>query len=125
MTALATAALISANQAEVRVQLTGALNADTISAWRAEFETLATSKAQRVVLDFADVSAMDGSGLGAVSYLFKRLMSRGRKLVVRSVAGQPLNMLTELGLADLLSMDAAPARPAPRGRWFGGFATAH
>ncbi len=124
MTALATAAIISGNQAEIRLQLTGAFNADNVAAWRTAFETVAASNAKRVVLDMSAVSAMDGSGLGAISFLFKRLMSRGRKLVVSSVAGQPLKMLTELGLASLLSIETAAARPAAGRGWFAGRTTA-
>ena len=109
---------------EVRLHVRGELNADTVASWRATFETVAQSTARRVVLDLAGVSAIDGSGLGAIAYLFKRLLARGRKLVVTSVAGQPLALLREMGLTELLGLDQRSARGAVWQRWLGGMVAA-
>jgi len=125
MTSPATTTRLAATKEEARLQVCGALNADSAGQWRAAFESLAFANARRVVLDLAGVSSLDSSGLGAIAYLFKRLLARGRRLVVTSVSGQPLALLTELGLAGLLGLPAQPRRPAPaRMRWFGGMAVA-
>lgn len=124
MTAIAGLAILSANQTEIRLQPAGGLNAETAADWRDAFETAAASKAKRVVLDLEAVNAIDGSGIGAIAYLFKRLMARDRTLVVQGASGQPRSLLNELGLAATLGVEKTPARSAPRSRWFGGFATA-
>ncbi len=63
-----------------------------------------------VVLDIAHVSQLDGSAIGAFSFLFRRLAAQGRKLAVRGASGQPLRMLRDLGIASLLGVVA----PQPR-----------
>ena len=58
-----------------------------------------TATPRRVVLDLSKVEQMDGSGIGAIAYLRKRLMAAGRSLDVAGVHGQPLALLRQLGLA--------------------------
>ena len=109
----------------MRVQLFGTFDAQSVDAWRVSLEILAVSAAKRVVLDFSSVTLLDGTGVGAIAYLFKRLLARDRKLVVTSVSGQPLAMLRDLGLAKALGLGAAPVRAMSlRQRWFGGLAVA-
>jgi anti-anti-sigma factor len=110
---------------DVRFELSGAFDAACVAVQRLAIEALAATTARRVVLDLSGVSSLDGSGVGAISFLFKRLVARGRKLVVTGVAGQPLTMLTELGLLRALGLNATPVRSSPRRQgWFGGLAVA-
>jgi anti-anti-sigma factor len=110
---------------DVRLELFGAFDAESVAVRRASFEALAATSARRVVLDLSGVSSLDGSGIGAISFLFKRLVARGRKLVVTGVAGQPLTLLTELGLLRALGLTDTPVRaPARRRGWLGGLAVA-
>ena len=109
---------------EVRLQLSGAFDADGVTAQRSTLEALADSPARRVVLDLSDVLSMDGSGIGALSFLFKRLTARRRKLVLNGVAGQPLAMIGELGLLRTLGIADSAIRVTTRRRWFGGLAVA-
>ena len=62
-----------------------------------------------VVLDIAQVSQLDGSAIGAFSFLFRRLAAQGRTLAVRGASGQPLRLLRDLGIAAILGI--APAQP--------------
>ena len=55
----------------------GAFDAAGVAALRPSIEALAATSAPRVVLDLSDVASMDGSGLGAITYMFKRLVARG------------------------------------------------
>jgi hypothetical protein len=43
--------------------------------------------------------------VGAISFLFKRLAARGRRLTLAGVGGQPLAMLRHLGLARALGLE--------------------
>ena len=86
----------------------GAFDAAGVAALRLSIESLAATSARRVVLDLSDVASMDGSGLGAITYMFKRLVARGRQLVVTGASGQPLEMLTELGLTRIIGLEADP-----------------
>ena len=95
---------------EVRLSLHGAFDAAAATQHRTAFEALAAGRSGRVVLDLSAVHAIDGSGVGALAFLFKRLAARGRKLVVIGVGGEVLRLLTELGLARSLGLH----RPAPR-----------
>ena len=95
----------------------GAFDAEGVIALWPSIESLAATSAPRVVLDLSGVVSMDGSGLGAITYMFKRLVARGRRLVVTGASGQPLEMLTALGLTHILCLEAPT--PLRRRAWFG------
>ena len=61
-----------------------------------------------VVLDITGVTHLDGSAIGAFSFLFRRLAAEGRKLRVEGASGQPLRLLRDLGIAPVLGI-APPA----------------
>lgn len=92
------------------LRLAGALDAEGATALRPGFETLGQDATQDVVLDLSDVSYLDGAGVGAVAYLFKRLAARGRRLKVQGAAGQPLSTLRALGLHRVFGLDARQPR---------------
>jgi stage II sporulation protein AA (anti-sigma F factor antagonist) len=80
--------------------------------------------AQRVVLDLSLVEALDGSGIGAIAFLRKRLTAAGQKLEVTGAHGQPLSMLRQLGLARSFGLSeerrsfwASLLRPLPGMGW--------
>lgn len=92
------------------LHLAGVLDAEGARALRPGFEALARESREDVVLDFAGVTYLDGAGLGAVAFLFKRLAARGRRLRLQGVKGQPLATLRELGLGRLFGLE--PRRPS-------------
>lgn len=96
---------IHSEEGLVRLHLRGGLDGDASRAMRDGLAALAAVEAREVVIDFSNVTFIDGSGLGAISILFKRLTARGRRLTVSGVSGQPLAMLRHLGLAGLLGLD--------------------
>jgi anti-anti-sigma factor len=93
------------------LQLAGALDAAGASALRPGFEAIGAAARQDVVLDFSRVSYLDGAGIGAVAYLFKRLAAKGRNLRLQGVIGQPLAALHQFGLARVFGLDARRSRP--------------
>jgi len=46
-----------------------------------------------MLLDLSDVTFIDSSGVGAIVFLFKRLASHGKTLVIRGVNGQPRELM--------------------------------
>lgn len=65
------------------------------------FEDLALGS-EDVTLDLTGVDFVDSSGIGGLVFLYKRLRVSGRKLRLRGVVGQPLQLITHLRLADLI-----------------------
>ncbi len=55
-----------------------------------------------LTIDMSAVAQLDGSGLGALVFLYKRLRSQGHNVSVINVAGQPLSLLRTLGIARVL-----------------------
>ncbi len=89
----------------VRLHLRGGLDGEASRAMREGFSALASVEAREVVIDLSNVTHLDGSGVGAISFLFKRLAARGRRLTLAGVGGQPLAMLRHLGLARALGLE--------------------
>lgn len=94
----------------VRLHLRGGLDSEASRSMRDSLVALAAVEARDIVIDLSHVTFIDGSGLGAISFLFKRLAARGRRLSVAGVSGQPLAMLRHLGLAKTLGIQETRAR---------------
>ncbi len=95
------------------LRLCGSLDAGGARELRTCFAQLAGSARQDVVLDLSEVGFMDGTGVGALAFLYRRLAARRLRLVVAGAGGQPLAMLFELGLAKVLGI--IERRSASRG----------
>ncbi len=76
------------------------LDAAYVSRVRPHIERLAQAD-EDVVLDLSRVEFVDSSGLGALVFLHKRLVSKGHKLRVVGLRGQPLQLFTNLHLVPL------------------------
>jgi anti-anti-sigma factor len=96
------------------LRLSGALDAAGAAALQPAFETLGEAADQDVLLEISGIGRLDGAGVGAVAYLYKRLAAQDRPLLLQGAQGQPLAMLRELGLTRLLEVEAPP-----RSRRFG------
>jgi anti-anti-sigma factor len=105
----------------VRLHLRGGLDSEASRDMRDSLTALAAVDAREVVIDLSHVTFIDGSGIGAISFLFKRLAARGRRLTLAGVSGQPLAMLRHLGLARPLGVGAGEVRRSfpffPRLAW--------
>jgi stage II sporulation protein AA (anti-sigma F factor antagonist) len=112
-------AFLSDDDTGLRLQVAGALDGDGALALRPLLEQVVTGTTGDVVLDMAAVGFMDGCGVGAVAFLFKRLAAQGRALKVVGATAQPLAMFRKLRLGHVLGL------PVPARRGFGfGFAAA-
>ncbi len=90
--------------------ISGALDAEGALALRPLLEALAADANRDLALDISEVTYMDGSGIGALAFTFKRLAAQGYTLKVEGAAGQPLVLLRKLGLDRALGINC----PAPR-----------
>jgi anti-anti-sigma factor len=80
-----------------KVEISDDLDAAYVSRVRPFIERLAGAD-EDVILDLAKVEFVDSSGLGALVFLHKRLVSNGHKLKVVGLRGQPLQLFTNLHL---------------------------
>jgi anti-anti-sigma regulatory factor len=87
------------------------LDAEQVKTMRFDFDRLASSN-DDVVVDLARTEVLDGSGVGAMVFAFKRLSLNGKRLSVRNVSGQPLNLLNDSGLLRTLSGERQVSRVA-------------
>ena len=87
------------------------LDAANIPALRSDFERLAAA-ADHVIVDMARTEVLDGSGVGAMVFAFKRLSAKRLRLSIRNVSGQPLDLLNNSGLLRTLTAEPRESRLA-------------
>lgn len=92
------------------LHLGGSLDGDSAVSMREGLSALAAAEPDEVVIDLSHVTFIDGSGLGALSFLFKRLTAQGGRISMVGAAGQPLAMIRQLGLTKLLGLKDSPAK---------------
>ncbi|MFZ4408497.1 MAG: STAS domain-containing protein [Paracraurococcus sp.] len=103
-------AILTADRSGHCLQVSGALDADGALALRPTLEYVVLGTTGDVVLDMAGVGFMDGCGVGAVAFLFKRLAAQGRRMTVVGATAQPLATFRKLGLGHVLGLPAPPRR---------------
>lgn len=94
----------------VRLVLRGCLDSQSAPDMLEGMEAVIRGNGTDVILDLTAVSRLDGSAIGAFSFLYRRLAAQGRALLVEGACGQPLRLLRDLGIASILGI----APPAPR-----------
>jgi len=83
-------------------KISGDMDAAAMKTQRPMFEELAEC-GDDVVVDMSDVNFIDSSGVGAIVFLYKRLLESKYKLRLEKLSGQPLQLLTYLRLNDLVT----------------------
>ncbi len=78
-------------------QIDDDLDASYVSRVRPHIDRLAEA-GEDVVLDLSKVEFVDSSGLGALVFLHKRLVSKGHTLKIVGLKGQPLQLFSNLHL---------------------------
>ena len=101
------------NNADTTIRPQGSLDRRGAVALRSELESILAEEGDDVVMDLSAGNYIYGAGIGAIAFLFKRLVASGRSLRVTGASGQPRSMLNDLGLAHLLGL---PVARNPR--WF-------
>jgi len=86
----------SVNNANI-MQFTDDLDAGSIAPVKELFSEYAESN-QNIVIDLTDVHFMDSSGVGAIVFLYKRLLAKQLDVIVIGLHGQPEQLFEMLQL---------------------------
>jgi len=78
------------------IKLEGELDAITAEDARRVFSDVLDSYNKNVVIDMTNVTFIDSSGIGAIVYLYKRLKSNDRDLVITGLSHQPQDIISLL-----------------------------
>lgn len=68
----------------------------SVDRYREQFDSLANTHHDNIVLNFNKTEFIDSSGIGAMVFLFKRIEQRGIKMQLLKVNGQPKKLMTLL-----------------------------
>ena len=88
------------------VVLEGEFDALAVAELRPELEQIQQEHVGNVVVDLSEVSFIDSSGIGALVFLYKRLVERGSNLALLGVNGQPLELLRMLRIDRVIQIHA-------------------
>lgn len=83
----------------LRLQVMQPLDGDGVKRLRDRIEEIAAGSHSAVELELSSVPAIDGSGIGMIAFLAKRLAARGGRLVISGLTGEPARILGSLGIA--------------------------
>ena len=89
------------------LRLHGRLDGPAVTELRDALAEIVRGPAMTLMVDLSGVTLIDGAGVGALAFLFRRLTASGRKLHVTGVTGQPLAFLRDLGLTETLGLPVA------------------
>lgn len=60
---------------------------------------------KEVEIDLSQVSFLDSSGVGAIVYLYKRLIEKKRVMRIENAHGQPLELITLLRISNAIPVN--------------------
>lgn len=80
----------------VSVVLNGDFDAEAVKEIRPLFHELSEEKNSNVLIEMSEVSFIDSSGIGAIVFLYKRLVAKGFQLALVGTKGQPKQIMEQL-----------------------------
>lgn len=85
------------------VSVSGDFDVNTVGDVRELFEDLAVQD-NDVVVDLSEVHFIDSSGIGAIVFLYKRLVAQKHNMVLIGVTGQPKELLDILKISKTINV---------------------
>jgi len=79
------------------IKLHGNFDADTVNIMKDEIEAY-SKLSSNIVFDLESVLFIDSSGIGAIVYLYKRMVAKGFNVCVTGLTSQPLELFQMLFL---------------------------
>lgn len=84
--------------------LDGDLDVKSVRGINPRLDELVQSEFSRLVVDMKSVAFIDSSGVGALVYLYKRLLQRKKSLAIRGLSGQPADMIRFLRIDKVINI---------------------
>ena len=81
---------------KIIVELPNDFSGMSVDRYREQFDSLANTHQDNIVLNFNKTEFIDSSGIGAMVFLFKRIEQRGVNMQLLKVNGQPRKLMTLL-----------------------------
>lgn len=98
---------IDANDTIVTLVINGNLDADGSRHAQPHIDEIIAEDSQRdIEIDFSQVQFLDSSGVGAIVYLYKRLVERQRNMRIENVSGQPLEIINLLRINQAIPVNS-------------------
>jgi anti-anti-sigma factor len=85
------------------VSISGDFDVNSVGDARELFEALAVQGSD-VVVDLTDVRFIDSSGIGAIVFLYKRLVAQKHNMALVGVNGQPKELLAILKISQTIDV---------------------
>ncbi|MFC1233472.1 STAS domain-containing protein [Vibrio sp. DW001] len=97
---------IDASETLLTLQLSGDLDANgSKEALPHIDQVLSEDNHPEIEIDLKHVLFLDSSGVGAIVYMYKRLVERERNMRIENVHGQPLEIITLLRINQAISVN--------------------
>ncbi|MDX2315883.1 MAG: STAS domain-containing protein [Gammaproteobacteria bacterium] len=88
---------------DVIVVLDEELDAQEVATLQPQLQSLVERPSGDIVVDMTAVTFIDSSGVGALVFLYKRLVAQGRDMILVGLQGQPRDMLRLLRIDKTVS----------------------
>jgi len=72
-------------------------------------QVISNDQFSEIEVDFSNVSFLDSSGVGAIVYLYKRLIANERHMRIENVSGQPLEIFNLLRIGQAIPINSQEA----------------
>lgn len=98
---------IEASDTILTLIINGNLDADGSRSAQPHIDEIIADKSSREIeIDFSQVQFLDSSGVGAIVYLYKRLIERQRSMRIENVSGQPLEIMSLLRIDQAIPVNS-------------------
>ncbi|OIQ26301.1 STAS domain-containing protein [uncultured Vibrio sp.] len=98
---------VEATDTILTVEIIGNLDAEGSRDAQPQIDAVITDeKHNEIELDFSRVDFLDSSGVGALVYLYKRLVERERNMRIENVRGQPLEIIKLLRIGQAIPVNS-------------------
>ncbi|MCK6264954.1 STAS domain-containing protein [Vibrio sp. ZSDE26] len=98
---------VETNDNILTLEIIGNLDAEGSREVQPHIDSVITNdKYHEVELDFRHVCFLDSSGVGALVYLYKRLVERERNMRIENVRGQPLEIIKLLRIGQAIPVNS-------------------